>query len=258
MLRPQVFAFCDGEVQVGLIASEKQAIDATLQSLSKDDKRICPVADRYWNARGGSHTDGGAFIFNLEKDTGGQMRMTCTDKFGKPVPMPKASRVLRFHQGCRLPCGATRPWKSKIDGYLRQGNAAGLFEFVRDGMPDVDVRRLPRGLPDARRSEGRSQQNTAAAIEVFTLLNDRRYPTGGKKRSHLLHIVRSELDRLLRSLPKITANDPSLGPYRLIDLADRRRPAGAATRRDHAGHRRGGFPAGRRRLRCGAAGATPT
>ena len=27
-----------------------------------------PVADRYWNARGGSHTDGGAFIFNL--DTG--------------------------------------------------------------------------------------------------------------------------------------------------------------------------------------------
>ena len=30
MLRPQVFAFCDGEVQVGLIGSEKQAIDATL------------------------------------------------------------------------------------------------------------------------------------------------------------------------------------------------------------------------------------
>ena len=67
MLRPQVFAFCDGEVQVGLIASEKQAIDATLLSLSKDDKRICPVADRYWNARGGSHTDGGAFVLISQK-----------------------------------------------------------------------------------------------------------------------------------------------------------------------------------------------
>ena len=49
MLRPQVFAFSEGEVQVGLICSEKQAIDATLLSLSKQDKRICPVADRYWN-----------------------------------------------------------------------------------------------------------------------------------------------------------------------------------------------------------------
>ena len=96
MLRPQVFAFCDGEVQVGLIASEKQAIDATLLSLSKDDIRICPVADRYWNARGGSHTDGGAFIFNLTPDESGRLRMTCTDKFGKPVSLPQGHRAVRF------------------------------------------------------------------------------------------------------------------------------------------------------------------
>ncbi|MEJ2739571.1 MAG: glutamate synthase, partial [Dehalococcoidia bacterium] len=88
MLRPQVFAFSDGEVQVGLICSEKQAIDATLLSLHQEDNRICPIADRYWNARGGSHTDGGAFIFNLERNSSGKIRMTCTDKFGIPVPMP--------------------------------------------------------------------------------------------------------------------------------------------------------------------------
>jgi glutamate synthase domain-containing protein 1 len=34
MLRPQVFAMQDGEVQIGLICSEKQAIDATLRSLA--------------------------------------------------------------------------------------------------------------------------------------------------------------------------------------------------------------------------------
>ena len=99
MLRPQVFAFCDGEVQVGLICSEKQAIDATLHSLSKDDKRICPVADRYWNARGGSHTDGGSFIFNLSKNASGKMRITCTDKFGRTVPMPEDTESLRFFTG---------------------------------------------------------------------------------------------------------------------------------------------------------------
>ena len=96
MLRPQVFAFCDGEVQVGLIGSEKQAIDATLLSLSKDDQRICPVADRYWNARGGSHNDGGAFIFNLQKNPAGKMRIACTDKFGKPVPMPGGTESCDF------------------------------------------------------------------------------------------------------------------------------------------------------------------
>ena len=55
MLRPQVFALSDsGEVQIGLICSEKQAIDATLAQPGAEDPRFCPVADRYWNARGGS------------------------------------------------------------------------------------------------------------------------------------------------------------------------------------------------------------
>jgi hypothetical protein len=85
MLRPQVFAFVDGVVQVGLIGSEKQAIDATLLSLSKDDQRICPVADRYWNARGGSHSDGGTFMFDIVPDAGGKYRLECKDKFGSPL-----------------------------------------------------------------------------------------------------------------------------------------------------------------------------
>jgi glutamate synthase domain-containing protein 1 len=50
MLRPQVFALHEGKVQIGLIASEKQAIDAALASLAAEDECICPVADRYWKA----------------------------------------------------------------------------------------------------------------------------------------------------------------------------------------------------------------
>ncbi len=61
MLRPQVFALQKGEVEIGLICSEKQAIDATLESLAKEDPRFGTVADHYWNARGGSYTDGGGF-----------------------------------------------------------------------------------------------------------------------------------------------------------------------------------------------------
>ena len=84
MLRPQVFALQEGEVNIGIIASEKQAIDATLQSLAAEDKRFCPIADKYWNARGGSISDGGAFIFTLQdKDEG--KKLTCTDKFGMVI-----------------------------------------------------------------------------------------------------------------------------------------------------------------------------
>ena len=91
MLRPQVFALSDaGDVQVALICSEKQAIDATLRSLAREDDRFCPVADRYWNARGGSHTDGGAFIFTVEDGAEGgegEKVLKCTDKFGRPVSL---------------------------------------------------------------------------------------------------------------------------------------------------------------------------
>jgi hypothetical protein len=53
MLRPQVFALQEGDVSIGLICSEKQAIDATLASLASEDPRFTPVADMYWNVRGG-------------------------------------------------------------------------------------------------------------------------------------------------------------------------------------------------------------
>ena len=70
MLRPQVFALVEGDVQIALIGSEKQAIDSALRSISKDHPSVPKQADVYWNARGGSHTDGGAFVFNLEKGRG--------------------------------------------------------------------------------------------------------------------------------------------------------------------------------------------
>ena len=72
MLRPQVFALQEGEVSIGLICSEKQAIDATLASLAREDSRFTPVADTYWNARGGSSTDGGAFLLTVSPVESGE------------------------------------------------------------------------------------------------------------------------------------------------------------------------------------------
>ena len=68
--------------------------------------------------------------------------------------------------------------------------------------------------------QAKDPAKTATAIEVLTLLNDRRYSTGAKRRSHLLQVVHTELNRLFGSLPNIGTKD-SKGAYRLIDFATR-------------------------------------
>ncbi|MGD1086172.1 MAG: glutamate synthase [Verrucomicrobiota bacterium] len=240
MLRPQVFAFCDGEVQVGLICSEKQAIDATLLSLSKDDQRICPVADRYWNARGGSHNDGGAFIFNLQKDAAGKMRITCADKFGKPVPMPGGTESCDFSRELPPPAHAdAAPAESGRDGRA-PGTVPGCAHppaspnlAALAGAPGVEIfetmrRLLPQWTFEEFRlacrqitQQAKDPSKTAAAIEVFTLLNDRICSTGAKKRSHLLHMIHNEWNQLFSHLPNVGSKDAGKGAFRLIDFESR-------------------------------------
>jgi len=89
MLRPQVFALQEGSEKFGVIASEKQAIDAFFRSLYEDGIAPAPIPDVYWVARGGSHTDGGAFIFTLKENCRKPHLMT-TNKFGE---------ILRMEQG---------------------------------------------------------------------------------------------------------------------------------------------------------------
>jgi len=88
MLRPQVFALQEGAVKIGLIASERQAIDACLRSLAASDQRFAAKADRYWNARGGSYTDGGTFMFTVDRASG-TPQLRCVDKFGREVAPPQ-------------------------------------------------------------------------------------------------------------------------------------------------------------------------
>jgi len=213
MLRPQVFAFCDGDVQVGLIASEKQAIDATLQSLHADDSRICPVADRYWNARGGSHTDGGAFIFDLKPGDRGRLRMSCTDKFGVPVPMPSATESCDFSAAVRTSDSLIR---NSLLQLFENGDAASVFAHLSDSIAQWsfdDIRSALSAIVEI----AADRRYTAQAIEALKLLNDRRYPAGAKKRNHVIHLVRGALREIFDGLPGLDSYKDEGGGYRLID-----------------------------------------
>jgi glutamate synthase domain-containing protein 1/glutamate synthase domain-containing protein 3 len=214
MLRPQVFALSDGEVQIGLICSEKQAIDATLHSLAAEDPRFCPVADRYWNARGGSHTDGGAFLFNVEGN--GHKTLTCTDKFGRPVTAGSAS------VRCDVPATreADASTRQIVRGWLSENDPDGLFQHV--------VYNLPTWEPDGLRSfctalveEAHEGGGLATAIEALTLLRDRRFDTGDKRRSSMLRVVDEALTALFEEA--VPFGLPNNTPYRRIDWDSRDR-----------------------------------
>jgi glutamate synthase domain-containing protein 1/glutamate synthase domain-containing protein 3 len=219
MLRPQVFAFLDGDFQVGLIASEKQAIDATLRSLSQQDKRICPVADRYWNARGGSHTDGGAFIFNLDKDATGKMRMTCTNKFGIPARAAKGTEPCDFSADVVL-SSELREVERDMEHRLEAGQAVALYDFISGNIGRWsfgDIRAVCANLAD----QTKDPKKTTTAIDALTLLNDRSYSTDSKKASHVTYIVRDALYRLFRSMPGLEVEENAEATHRLIDYDSR-------------------------------------
>jgi len=227
MLRPQVFAFADGAVQVGLIASEKQAIDATLLSMSKEDSRICPVADRYWNARGGSHTDGGSFIFSLDKNKAGKYQLSCADKFAVPVHLPSGKEIETISIDTTL-SHTDKNNNTDIRRFLENCGQTAYESMLRKipawSLADLHI------TCEAIVSLAGEPTLTAVSIECLTLLNDRRYAAGDKKRKHILHVVRGALHSLFGNLPKL--NETTTGVYRLITYADKqslRPPQGGET-----------------------------
>jgi glutamate synthase domain-containing protein 1/glutamate synthase domain-containing protein 3 len=201
MLRPQVFALHDGEVQVGLVCSEKQAIDAALASLAAENPRVCPVADLYWNARGGSATDGGAFIFSLEPKNGRRV-LSCHDKFGKPKTLP-------WHQ---------RPWDGTVleisleedseavrlvTVALEDQTGQELYRAIRQRTATISYATFRELMEAVTVEAARSDAFKAAAINGLTLLLDRRYDPGDKKRSNLLHLIMEALTKIFQNTPAI-------------------------------------------------------
>jgi glutamate synthase domain-containing protein 1/glutamate synthase domain-containing protein 3 len=204
MLRPQVFALQQGPVSIGLAASEKQAIDAALESLALEDPRFWTRADRYWNARGGSHTDGGAFIFTVQGDGNGAGGLVCTDKFGRPISVGTAQKPYRGSAPALSSCLA-----------FPDVPAAELFLWLKEQLPSWDYEKLRAFLKGVEKDPYRGR-----AIEVLTLLMDLRYPTGAMRRSSLLTLFDQSLAAMVESIGQspseaytlVSAESPSPEP----------------------------------------------
>jgi glutamate synthase domain-containing protein 1/glutamate synthase domain-containing protein 3 len=207
MLRPQVFALQTGEATIGFAASEKQAIDAALESLAKEDKRFWNRADRYWNARGGSHTDGGAFQFTIHPD-GNKKKLICTDKFGHEISIQSAKKPA-FDR-----TKSTAPLKSF--GIKLYGTADELAATIIEKMPSWGYGEV-LGILSELEISANEDCNRGRAIQVLTTLMDRRHPTGSLRRSSLISLYDESLARIVESI--------KTNPTAAYVLRDRNKPA---------------------------------
>lgn len=179
MLRPQVFAWQQGAVSIGFSASEKQAIDAVLKSLSEEDSRYWSHADKYWSARGGSYTDGGAFSFSVNVKPDEEAVLTCTNKFGEPV-LSLSSK----------PAMMSRP---KGDSSLSiSDHPEAVF---REANYDQAWSCL-----SALVNEATNDQKREKAIVVLTQLMDQYYPLKQMKRSCLLALLSKSFSELMEKI----------------------------------------------------------
>ncbi len=219
MLRPQVFALQErDEVQIGLVCSEKQAIDATLQSISQEDPRFCPIADKYWNARGGSSSDGGAFTFSLKdsgKNDGSKMLIT-QNKFGEIIKTPEE---IHYDTRSVLSGDAPEGLSREIGSLLEAGDAGRLKEACVLKAKDYDFDKIRHMCREFVSLAARDDKKKQLAIEVLTHLNDRVFSTADKKRSSFLQIIRDSLERIFESTPAISRNTGSI--YVRIDFDSR-------------------------------------
>ena len=181
MLRPQVFALQKGPVAIGLSASEKQAIDATLKSISAEDNRFWQHADYYWSARGGSYTDGGAFIFKVTPGIDGNAKLICENKFGHET------------HGKHL----NPPFTHGITEQPIQE----LFNWDKIAISTWDYHHIIQFL-DVLTSKINTDEERKQAIEVITHLIDLHYPLEHMRRSSLLDLLHNSLNKIVNAITK--------------------------------------------------------
>jgi glutamate synthase domain-containing protein 1/glutamate synthase domain-containing protein 3 len=220
MLRPQVFALIEGEEQIALVGSEKQAVDSTLQSIAKEHPSVPRKADIYWNARGGSYSDGGAFIFSIKKENG-RMRLTPTNKFGTQVKIELAyDRAMDKELAQDLQVGPG-------DEHLVLGSGDEVFQRYLASVPAMDAKAARELFVAAIRRGRKGGEDLEQMRSFLTLAIDRRYPSGKLRLSRLKDKAEEALNLMLRSAPTMaTLRGSKHALINVHDEDDMRAPIG--------------------------------
>jgi glutamate synthase domain-containing protein 1/glutamate synthase domain-containing protein 3 len=228
MLRPQVFALQKGDVEIGLVCSEKQAIDATLASLAKEDPRFGTVADSYWNARGGSYTDGGAFMFTVKENAPGAYTLSCADKFGRIIDVPEDKKPYDFTKEA-VAVTIETSLKDRTKKQLAGGNTEELFEAAKQAFAEWDNDHVLSYI-DILVELAKEDSLKRRVIHLLTLLLDRHYALGTKSRRSVLQMINNALEAVFEAVPEM--NGEPVGRFSRVGFSSRQKlrgPRGSET-----------------------------
>ncbi len=218
MLRPQVFSLCEGEKSYGAIASEKQAIDAFFEEIASRDPSIPPMADRYWAARGGSCTDGGAFVYTL-KNENNRTGLDVRDKFGNRI---NGNSHLRGRKEIRTPAidincrmggkdkmlplytSLVQKWNARdSENGIHDKSMATPYDphqaFLSELIKSLQTSRYEDFKNGAKKLE--EKEGKREALKKLTLLHDRRWDPGDGQRAFQLAAIENAIHTILDSVP---------------------------------------------------------
>ncbi len=98
----------------------------------------------------------------------------------------------------------------QVEEHLRDAQRPGPVSVCHQtGSPNGPMPQFLEFLKVVEQLAPKDDDRKAAAIEALTLLLDRRYDTGEKKRSHLLRLLQEALARIFRLPPKWGSNTPA-------------------------------------------------
>lgn len=250
MLRPQVFAVQESiDKSFGAIASEKQAIDAFFEELSQEYSDILPAADRYWNARGGSYTDGGAFTYTLIKKDN-KLKLEITNKFNEkittsisPTPQNKnivyqksfesikiRSDILRettHHKAIDIEPSSTNydlPTIKTLTNHISQKENLNWCELCNDEKTKNLATILINLLSNTNNFQEilekyinqQTKFNINTQIQVLTYLHNKHWNCANKKRAWLKSTIQNLLNYIFDNCPHISSKLSSESPLTRI------------------------------------------
>jgi glutamate synthase domain-containing protein 1/glutamate synthase domain-containing protein 3 len=243
MLRPQVFALYENlnpmvtcsdctPVQIGLIASERQAINACLRSLSEADRRFQPLADKYWVARGGSHTDGGAFRFSFSRLNG----LEVMDKFGKPLQLEEER--LHVDRAALEPGRVAGGFRDRFIGQAQvaceRADLDGLWPWLIEELAGMSWDEVAWALEWLVEFASKEQRAWEFSLEILHRLRDRRYDPGRKKRASLQGLLDGGIQNILGSVPLLDESGLPANPARRLTWENRQNLRAPGTIEDPA------------------------
>ncbi|MEM4230021.1 MAG: glutamate synthase [Thermoproteota archaeon] len=215
MLRPQIFALQEGDVKIGIIASERQAIDAMLEELSKHDGRFRPMADSYWYARGGSYTDGGAFIYTVDRHG----NLTCTDKFGRKITVEASTPPLESNCEVKVSRDASCLGEQASEEVFSRLDVMELFKLFSEKIGTWSLKEIVSFIEFLEEYCKKGDEEVMKAMDLLTLLIDRRYPSK-LRGSYLIPLFEKAIYSILDEVPPMKVDSKSR--FRRIDWNSRK------------------------------------